>query len=153
MPAADADLFLVQKRPAELVLLTSQENADSNTARKLRHRGVQVYGLSTVENGGLDIRAGLQILHKKLGCTELLCEGGGRLGMSLVQADCVDELHLVMAPRILGDEQAVSVFSGRRVLQMEESVSWRLISHEQVGDDVWLFLRPGRKAHGRRSTL
>lgn len=143
MPSADADLFLLQKRPLELVILTSEENADSNTAQKLRHKGVQVYGLSTVENGGLDIRAGLQILHKKLGCTELLCEGGGRLGMSLVQAYCVDELHLVVAPRILGDEQAVSVFSGRKVLQMDESVNWRLISHEQVGEDLWLLLLPG----------
>jgi diaminohydroxyphosphoribosylaminopyrimidine deaminase/5-amino-6-(5-phosphoribosylamino)uracil reductase len=143
IPSSDTDLFLVQKRPAELVILTSKESADSNTAQKLRHKGVQVYGLSSVENGGLDMRAGLHILHKKLGCTELLCEGGGRLGMSLVQANCVDELHLVMAPRILGDEQAVSVLSGRKVLQMEESLSWRLISHEQVGEDVWLLFRPG----------
>jgi diaminohydroxyphosphoribosylaminopyrimidine deaminase/5-amino-6-(5-phosphoribosylamino)uracil reductase len=146
LPSADADLFLLQKRPAELVILTSEECAGSNTAQKLRHKGVQVYGLGTVENGGLDIRTGLHILYRKLGCTELLCEGGGRLGMALVQADCVDELHLVMAPRILGDERAVSIFSGRKVLQMDESVNWRLISNEQVGEDLWLLYRPGRKA-------
>jgi hypothetical protein len=51
-----------------------------------------------------------------------------------------------MAPRILGDERAVSIFSGRKVLQMDESVNWRLISNEQVGEDLWLLYRPGRKA-------
>ncbi|MBS3779652.1 MAG: bifunctional diaminohydroxyphosphoribosylaminopyrimidine deaminase/5-amino-6-(5-phosphoribosylamino)uracil reductase RibD, partial [Desulfovermiculus sp.] len=143
LPQPDTDLYLLQNRPTGLVFLTSKEQAASEHARALGRLGVSVWGLPDLEGEGLDLRAGLQRLHQGLGCTELLSEGGGRLGMALMQGGLVDELHLVLASKVMGDQSGVSVLSGRRVLSMDEALHWRLCSHEQVGEDLWLIYRPG----------
>lgn len=141
LPSPDADVFLLQKRPHELIFLTSQKGFASSTARKLRELGVTVWGLPEVLEGGLDMREALQRLYQDLGCTELLCEGGGRLGMSLIQSNVVDELHMALGPKVLGDDEGVSVLSGGKALDMHEALGWRLVSHEPVGDDLWLVYR------------
>ena len=141
LPRAEADLYLLDNRPGELVFLTSREQAESGRALDLGRLGVKVWGLPELQCGGLDLQAGLQRLYGQLGCTQLLCEGGGRLGMALVQAGCVDELHLVLAPKVVGDEKGVSMFSGRQVVSMDQAMTWRLISHEQVDQDLWLVYR------------
>ena len=142
LPQPDSDLYLLQNRPRGLVFLTSKEQAASDHALALGRLGVSVWDLPSLQGGGLDLRAGLQRIHKDLGCTELLCEGGGRLGMALMQGELVDELHLVLAPKVMGDQSGVSVLSGRQVMSMDEAVHWRLSSHEQVGEDLWLVYRP-----------
>jgi diaminohydroxyphosphoribosylaminopyrimidine deaminase/5-amino-6-(5-phosphoribosylamino)uracil reductase len=142
LPDPGEDLFVIQKRAEELVILTSVQQAGSETGSRLRSRGVRIFGLVEDKSGGLDIRAGLHRLYTDLGCTEILCEGGGRLGMELMQAGLADELHLVLAPKVLGDEGGISVASGRRVQSMDQALGWRLISHEQVGRDLWLVYRP-----------
>ncbi|MDZ7761030.1 MAG: bifunctional diaminohydroxyphosphoribosylaminopyrimidine deaminase/5-amino-6-(5-phosphoribosylamino)uracil reductase RibD [Desulfovermiculus sp.] len=147
LPRPDADMFLLQNRPRELVFLTSQEQAASEHAQALERIGVTVWGLPHLKRGGRDLRSGLQRLYQDLGCAELLCEGGGRLGMGLVQSGLVDELHLVLAPKVVGDESGVSMLSGRQVMSMDEAVNWRLISHEQVGEDLWLVYRPHAAAN------
>jgi diaminohydroxyphosphoribosylaminopyrimidine deaminase/5-amino-6-(5-phosphoribosylamino)uracil reductase len=142
LPNVGEDLFVVRERPGELVILTSLQQAESEAASKLCSRGVRIFGLAGDKSGGLDVRSGLHRLYTDLGCTEILCEGGGRLGMELMQAGLADELHLVLAPKVLGDEGGVSVASGRRVQSMDQALGWRLISHEQVGSDLWLVYRP-----------
>ncbi|MGM0538224.1 MAG: bifunctional diaminohydroxyphosphoribosylaminopyrimidine deaminase/5-amino-6-(5-phosphoribosylamino)uracil reductase RibD [Thermodesulfobacteriota bacterium] len=141
LPHPETSLFLLQNRASQLVFLTTPEQAGSEVAQSLQELGTRVWGLPEVEHGGLNLRTGLQSVYQDLGCTELLCEGGGRLAMGLMQADLVDELHLVLAPRVLGDDRAVSVFSGRMAMSMDEAVNWRLVSSEQVGADLWLIYR------------
>lgn len=141
LPQPKTSLFLLQNRAAQLVLLTTREQAGSDAARALQGMGIKVWGLPELEHGGLNLRIGLQRLYQDLGCTELLCEGGGRLAMGLMQANLVDEFHLVLAPKVIGDDRAVSVLSGRTVMSMDEAEKWRLVSHEQVGPDLWLIYR------------
>ncbi|MFW5971502.1 MAG: bifunctional diaminohydroxyphosphoribosylaminopyrimidine deaminase/5-amino-6-(5-phosphoribosylamino)uracil reductase RibD [Desulfovermiculus sp.] len=141
LPHPKASLFLLQNRASQLVFLTSREQAASEAARALRDLGTRIWGLPEDGHGRLNLRAGLQRVYRDLGCTTLLCEGGGRLAMGLIQADLVDEFHLVLAPRVLGDEHAVSVLSGRMAMSMEEAVDWRLVSSEPIGADLWLIYR------------
>lgn len=52
-------------------------------------------------SGGLDLRSALDILRQG-GVRTVLCEGGGRLASSLLEADLVDRLYLLYAPLVLG---------------------------------------------------
>jgi len=78
----------------------------------------------------------------------VLCEGGGHLAMHLLETGLADELLLFLAPKILGDTQARSVFSGRECQRMDQALGLRLISVEHSGTDLLLRLRPGKSDQG-----
>lgn len=133
---------LVARRPRDTVFFTGQEQAAGPEARNLRKRGCKVWGLPELESGGYDLMRALRALLMDLKCHYLLCEGGGGLGLSLLEAGLVDEFQLFLAPKILGDEQARPLFQGRCPETMAEALGLRLTSVETVGEDVLLTLRP-----------
>ena len=55
---------------------------------------------------GTNLTAALRALCAR-GINDVLCEGGGALAGALLDADLVDELLLIYAPKILGDPAAV----------------------------------------------
>jgi len=70
--------------------------------RALEARGVRVVAVPG-RPGALDLRRALARLAAE-GLTEVLVEGGGRIAASLVRAGLVDELHWLLAPRLLGGD-------------------------------------------------
>ncbi len=141
LPGPEAGLTLLRERPGELILLTPADTADSHRAEELRGKGVRIWPLPGYA-GGLDLLPGLERLYAQMGCYYLLCEGGGRLAMSLAEQRLVDELHCVFAPRVLGDDLGKSSFAGRRVQSMDQALNWRFVSQDMMGRDLWTVLRP-----------
>ncbi len=132
---------LLRQRPARTVFWTSEAMAGSDTARWLRGLGCRVLGLPPAPRGGLDLRAGLQGLYADDTCAYLLCEGGGALGLSLLESGLCDELLLFTAPKILGDAQARPLFSGRAPITMQQALELRIVDAERLGEDMVLRLR------------
>lgn len=141
LPAPAAELNLLRRSPQELIFWTDDRAATSHEADSLAEQGVRVWSLGP-KPGALDLEAGLQRLYDEAGCHYVLCEGGGRLASRLAEAGVVDELHLFLAPKVLGDEKAVSAFSGRSVFGLNEALEWRLIESRPIGSDLWLIYRP-----------
>ena len=81
-------------------------------------------------------------MRTELGCRYVLCEGGGRLALSLLEAGVVDEFRLHMAPSIMGDNEARPLFDGRTPLTMADVLPLRVSGHTLCGTDVHLTLRP-----------
>ncbi len=96
---------------------------------------------STQGTQKLDLSHALHQLHKEYGLLYILCEGGGKLGLSLLENNLVDEFHLHLAPKILGDNEARPLFSGRAPLTMGESLNLRITSMEACGNDCIMTLR------------
>lgn len=137
LPAPNANLFLLRDRPGQTLFFTTQAQALTDTARELSDRGVRIMAVDG-EAGALDIESGLERLRRELQCLTVLCEGGGRLAMSLVEASLADEIVLFVAPRILGDTAAPAVFSGRSAPLMGQAVDLRLADVRQSGLDLRL---------------
>ena len=110
---------------------------------QLRERGVRILGLDRWKSGE-DLVQILEYLRQEAGCPYVLCEGGGRLGLSLLEAGLVDEFHLHIAPKVLGDNDARPLFDGRTPLELDEALSLRLVSMEPCGEDGHLIFRPVR---------
>ncbi|MBQ3059948.1 MAG: bifunctional diaminohydroxyphosphoribosylaminopyrimidine deaminase/5-amino-6-(5-phosphoribosylamino)uracil reductase RibD [Desulfovibrio sp.] len=142
LPQADADFRLLRERPDQTVFLASPAAAASTTAHALRQKGVRVLAVGSGGRGKPDFPEMLAALRQELGCPGILCEGGGQLGLSLLDAGFVDELHLHLAPIILGDEDALPLFRGRTPLQLEEGLHMRLTRMSQCEGDIHLLLRP-----------
>jgi riboflavin biosynthesis pyrimidine reductase len=58
------------------------------------------------------LEEGVRRLRSELGVRSLLCEGGPQLLGDLVRADLVDELHLVIAPKLAGGHAPLTILSG-----------------------------------------
>ena len=128
----DAPLFSAE--PPGAIVATALP-ADDPRARALSDRGVRV--LSLPRAGRVD----LALLMEALGSleprpvTSVLCEGGGVLAASLIEAGLVDELVMVVAPRLFGANGVPAIGS----LEAEPA-GLVLDLVERVGDDVVLTL-------------
>jgi len=89
---------------------------------------------------GRDLGAMLRALCRR-GVNDVLCEGGGRLAASLLEAGLADELLLFYAPKILGDPAAVRglPLAPRR---LAGALPLALAGVERLGEDALLRLRP-----------
>jgi diaminohydroxyphosphoribosylaminopyrimidine deaminase/5-amino-6-(5-phosphoribosylamino)uracil reductase len=140
LPEIGDNFYLLTERPGQTIFFTSPAAADSARARKLRAKGIRVphYG----KDEGADLAAVLTTLRREAGCPYVLCEGGGKLALSLLEAGFVDEFRLHLAPRILGDAEAVPLFAGRRPCSMTQALALRLCETKLRGGDAHLVLRP-----------
>ena len=153
LPEAGLSLYLLKERPERTVFWTTVAAAASPKAEALRRKGVRVVGLPSyarpnVRGHGmraeLDLAQGLVHLRKELNCHYALCEGGGRLGLSLLDKGLARELHLHLAPKIIGDNEATPLFDGHAPVQIDESLQLRIADAVPSGDDIALTLRPAK---------
>ena len=151
LPEAGLSLHLLKERPEQTMFWTTVAAAASPKAEALRRRGVRVIGLPSrarlnVRGHGmraeLDLAEGLTYLRQELHCRYVLCEGGGRLGISLLDKGLAREFHLHMAPKVVGDNEATPLFDGRAPAQIDESLQLRITSAAPSGSDIALILRP-----------
>lgn len=94
--------------------------------------------------GRLDLRAGLERLGA-LGLTTLFVEGGGGLAAALLRADLVDEIHWILAPRLLGAD-GVPALGPLAVAALAQAPTLEWQSVGRLGADVHLVSRPVRPA-------
>jgi diaminohydroxyphosphoribosylaminopyrimidine deaminase/5-amino-6-(5-phosphoribosylamino)uracil reductase len=120
LPDPGADCRLLRERPERTVFLTDTDAAASDAAARLRDLGGRV--LAVGEPGRLSLARAFTALRAEAGCHTVLCEGGGRMGLSLLASGLADEFLLFLAPKILGDELAVPLFSGRRAETMDQAL-------------------------------
>ncbi len=142
LPAVNGDCHLLRERADRTVFISTPAVAASRLARELRSAGARVLPVPALVKGSLDMTATLALLRSELGCPYVLCEGGGRLALSLLEAGLVDEFRLHLAPRILGDNSAVPLFDGRSPLQLDEALHLHLEDVRRHGEDLELILRP-----------
>ena len=83
----------------------------------------------------LELKEVLTVLAKEDILT-VLCEGGGRLSSALLRQGLVDEIHWVIAPKIMGDEKAIPAIADAGKVLLDKC--WRLdmVSVKQFGSDT-----------------
>ncbi|MDL2315802.1 bifunctional diaminohydroxyphosphoribosylaminopyrimidine deaminase/5-amino-6-(5-phosphoribosylamino)uracil reductase RibD [Desulfovibrio sp. OttesenSCG-928-A18] len=151
LPDAGLSLHLLKHRPESTIFWTTVAAAASPKAEALRRKGVRVIGLSSQARpkarghgmrAELDLTEGLLYLRRELDCSYALCEGGGKLGLSLLDKGLARELHLHLAPKIMGDNDATPLFDGRAPIIVDEALQLRITDSRPSGDDIMLTLRP-----------
>jgi riboflavin biosynthesis pyrimidine reductase len=85
-----------------------------------------------------DLAGGVRRLRTELGMRSVLCEGGPRLLGDLLHARLVDELHVVIAPKLAGGADPTTIVTGAG---LDPPPGLRLLSLHESGD--YLFLRYG----------
>ena len=132
---------LTTTRAKETIFWTTTEQAASETAKELVNKGIEIIGLPCDEKG-LIFEYGFKFLREKYGVLRTLCEGGGKLALSLAEQDLIDEFVMYQAPRILGNSLARANFAGSDKQFMEEALNFRVSRVKQSGCDLKIVLKP-----------
>lgn len=122
--------FDLDDGPGERIVATTRALPVDARATLSAHAAIWECGDDRV-----DLRSLLQRLHAH-GVRRLLCEGGAQLNWSLVEADLVDELHLTVAPSLLGGSDAPTIVEGTG-FTMKRQRRLRLVDVRRVGDELY----------------
>jgi diaminohydroxyphosphoribosylaminopyrimidine deaminase/5-amino-6-(5-phosphoribosylamino)uracil reductase len=93
------------------------------------------------QSRSLDASKRLRELLEELGrrrCTNLLCEGGAGLLGALFDQRLLDEVHLFVAPKIIGGAKATSPVGGLGLSDVNMAARLLLEKPILTGDDIYL---------------
>ncbi|MBW2617427.1 MAG: bifunctional diaminohydroxyphosphoribosylaminopyrimidine deaminase/5-amino-6-(5-phosphoribosylamino)uracil reductase RibD, partial [Deltaproteobacteria bacterium] len=127
-----------------LVLTTPQAPGERRT--RLEAAGAEVKTLPAGP-GGVDLEAVLDELGRR-GVMRLLVEGGPRVAGRFVRAGLVDEVFFLLAPVIIGGENAPGMLSGPDLLEMSEASHLSEIKTRRLGPDLLVAARLNRPQKG-----
>ncbi len=143
LPSVNLENNILQHRPQDALFFTSPAGAASPTAKALMEMGARVWSEQPqspkVRLPQLDSL--INRLYQELHCPYILCEGGGKLALSFLEHNLIDEFHLHLAPTILGDNEATPLFDGKSPLTMDEALALRITGSAMYGQDLHILLR------------
>lgn len=141
---ADSQVVKSLKEAPVTVCIAGEQPA---AAERLSGLGVEVLSVETDASGRPDIGALLSELGRRE-MTHVLIEAGAGLMGALFDAQLVDEVHVFVAPKIVGGAQALSPVGGsgrERIPQLSDLTSLEL---RRFNDDVYLHGRVNRMSNG-----
>ncbi len=104
--------------------------------RDLVERGVEVLRVGAAD-GGVDLGALGRALAAR-GVRRALVEGGARLHGSFLRQGLADQVHVNVAPLLLGGREAVPAVLGTDVERVEQAPRLLEVAWRRVGDDLAL---------------
>ena len=105
-------------------------------AEYLIEQGVQLLPVRLSYKNKIDLKKLIKKLGSDLSITSILVEGGAQLFSSLIQEKLADELHIFIAPKIIGD--GLRTFSDFHIEKMENAINFQIKSIEKVGQDFYI---------------
>ncbi|MHC4400702.1 MAG: bifunctional diaminohydroxyphosphoribosylaminopyrimidine deaminase/5-amino-6-(5-phosphoribosylamino)uracil reductase RibD [Planctomycetota bacterium] len=127
---------LVQTAKEVPVLVAAGPGALESERQRLTRAGCEVLACASEDRA-----ARLDELLDELGrrrLTNLLVEGGGRLLGSLFDAGHVDEVHVFIAPKLVGGEAAAGPIGGLGIEKISQAMTLDDLQIQQVGPDVYI---------------
>lgn len=112
------------------------EPAEQEAARALAARGVELLAVGE-DAHGVRLDRLLAALRAR-GVARLLVEGGARLHGALLRAGLADQVHVDVAPLLLGGASAVPAVLGTGVETTEQALRLEASAWRKVGDDLVL---------------
>ena len=131
-----SDCQLVQTARETPVLVAIGKQSNNADRLRLRNAGCEVFLC-----GGETHAARLDALLTELGrrrLTNVLVEGGGRVLGSLLDGGRIDEVHVFIAPKLLGGATAVTPIAGEGIAAMSQTLQLQLPEVRQVADDIYI---------------
>ena len=120
--------------------------------RALRQKAGRVLPLPVDESGHVALGAAFAALADE-GLTRVLVEGGGGLAAALLRADLVDEVHWMLAPKLIGGDGKPGL--GPLALErLADAVTLESLAARRTGDDLYVhgIIRHDEGRGARRSS-
>lgn len=115
--------------------------ATTTKASKAKRRFLEKKGVSVIECPAKNARVNMKWLFRKLyklGVRKLLIEGGAQVVGCALKENLVDRVHVYVAPKILGDDTALSAVAGRKVKRIDQSIGLKNMAVKRIGPDLFI---------------
>lgn len=119
--------------PGDVVIATTRK-APQQKQEILKAKGVSVLVCPQSKEG-----VNLKWLFRELARREissLLIEGGSKIVGSALKANLVDKFLMFIAPKIMGDERAVSSVRGFKVANVNQVLRLKNVAVKKIGEDI-----------------
>ncbi len=131
------------------VLIAVGSDAPQDKIDQLLAAGCEVLACRTMQehNDGLDRSVSIQALLNELGrrrMTNVLVEGGGRLLGSLFDLGAIDEVHVFVAPKLVGGGEAPTALGGSGIEKIAAALPVADMAVRHIGGDLYLSGRLAR---------
>ena len=122
-------------RRADCIIAVTRK-ASPAKIKKFQNKGVRVI-ISPVKDGHVDLKWLLKALAKEE-ITSILMEGGARVIGSALKGKLVDKLYIYVAPKIIGDQAALSSIVGVNTVNIGRSIRLKDLTSRNIGQDILL---------------
>jgi diaminohydroxyphosphoribosylaminopyrimidine deaminase/5-amino-6-(5-phosphoribosylamino)uracil reductase len=119
---------------AQVVLFTSKNTLAKNKITYPKH--VKIIGVEE-KDSKLDLASVFNWLGKKQ-ISSVLCEGGGKLAANLIFHKLVDEIHWLVAPKLLLDSKAMLATHLSSAIALDQSIKLKKVNYQMFDEDILL---------------
>ncbi len=127
-----ANLF--KKTNHKNVYIATTKNASKNKIGQFQKKGINVY-VCTGKDGRVDLKEFFKILARNE-ITNILVEGGATVAGSIIKEKLADKMMILIAPKIIGDQDAKSSISGLNIKNINRSLKLRDICLKCLQSDL-----------------
>jgi len=138
-----SDSQLVRTAREVPLMVAVGPSARASERRRLQKAGCEVLVCESETRGGRLDQLLAELGRRRM--TNVLVEGGGQLLGTLLDIGQIDEVHVFVAPKLLGGENARSPIEGDGIAQVAEALPIRSPQWQQVGGDLYLRGRVARR--------
>lgn len=124
------------------LLVAIGPTAPAAERRRLEHAGCEVFVCQSDNHADRLDQLLAELGRRRM--TNILVEGGGQLLGTLLDANHIDEVHVFVAPKIAGGENARSPIDGEGVAEIAHAFELDNPQWQQIGRDLYL---SGRIVH------
>ena len=121
--------------PSDCLLATTKKSNQSKV-NFFKKKGVGVI-ICPERDGKIDLRWLFKYLAKQE-ITNILIEGGSTVIGQALKDGLVDKMYIYIAPKIMGDQNALNSFVGRRVTHVKQAIPLRDIKIKQMDRDIFI---------------
>jgi diaminohydroxyphosphoribosylaminopyrimidine deaminase/5-amino-6-(5-phosphoribosylamino)uracil reductase len=130
-----ADANLVKSLSDGPILICVADDIGTEEFRRLESLGIEPFRCPMSEPGRIDLSAVVAELGRR-GCTNVLTEAGPGILGSLFDSSLIDEVHIFIAPRLVGGTLARAAVGGQGLASIPEIPNVVRIRHTSIGDDL-----------------
>lgn len=122
-------------RPADCMIAVTRK-ASPAKVKQFQKKGIRVI-ISAVKDGRVNLKWLLKALAKEE-ITSILMEGGAHVIGSALKEKLVDKLYIYVAPKIIGDQDALSSVVGINTVNVGKPIRLKNLASRAIGQDILL---------------
>jgi diaminohydroxyphosphoribosylaminopyrimidine deaminase/5-amino-6-(5-phosphoribosylamino)uracil reductase len=127
--------------PGGRIIIITTADAPSDALARLESAGAEILQTESL-SGHVNLLEALTMLAG-MGVRTALCESGSTLSGALLKKNLVDEIHVFIAPKILGDNAAPGGANGFSTMEMKDSLELTDMQSSRCGTDAHLIAKVG----------
>src|SRR3989338_3684930 len=112
------------------------KKASSSKVKRFQRKGIRVI-ICPAKDGHVDLKWLWKALAKEE-ITSILMEGGAHVIGGALKSKLVDKLYIYVAPKIIGDQDALSSVVGVNTVNIGRSIRLKNLTSRNIGQDILL---------------